>query len=140
MKKTGGLMLTQKRILFLIAFLLFGQGFAFGPKMGKIGPLSHIPNLTTDQMNKIEKLRLQHEKEILPLSVELQKKEIELESLLGEGVDDKRIDDKVEEIGRIRVEINKKQVRHRLAVLKILTNEQRVYFDQGGKWHRCRCW
>lgn len=102
---------------------------------------SHIPDLTPDQLSKIEKLRLEHQKEMLPIRTKMQALRLDLRTMIMEEQDQKKIDDKIEEIGKIRTELMKKQVKHRLAIRSLLTDDQKVYFDaigmKLGKWLDC---
>lgn len=89
----------------------------------------NIPDLTTEQLGKIQKLKLEHQKAVLPLQMQLQTKRLELQTLIIEDASWKKIVEKIEEIGKIRIEIQKKQVAQQVAIRNLLTDEQKVHFD-----------
>ncbi|NOZ62398.1 MAG: periplasmic heavy metal sensor [Calditrichaeota bacterium] len=87
-------------------------------------------NLTAEQQQKVADLRLQHQKDVLPLQTDLRNKQAELKLMMVEEQPNmKRIDKKIDEIGKIKAELKKLQVQHRFAVRQILTPEQRKMFD-----------
>jgi len=104
----------------------------------KVKPMRpyNIPDLTTDQLAKIQKLQLKHQKAVLPLQAQLQTKRLELYSLIIEDATWEKINTKIEEIGKIRADLQKKQVAHHVAIRKLLTDEQKVYFDARELGHR----
>jgi Spy/CpxP family protein refolding chaperone len=95
------------------------------PMMG----LRNIPGLTTDQLSKIDKLQLEHRKAVLPVRTKLEAAQLELKSLILESADLKKIDDQINEIGKVKTEMMKLRVRHQLDIRNLLTDEQKVYFD-----------
>ena len=99
-----------------------------GPRKGLLG----IPDLTADQLKQIEKLRLEHQKDVLPIRTKLQTKRLELRTLILEDKDQKEIEKKVEELGSIRTEMMKKHITHHLAIRNLLTDDQKVFFDARG--------
>jgi len=89
-----------------------------------------LPNFTTEQLSKIQKLKLEFEKETLPLRQKIQTLNLEMRTLTSEGADQGKLEAKIEEIGKIRIEIQKKALAHHQEIRKLLTDEQKVYFDQ----------
>lgn len=113
-------------------------------QMGLTGGLYNIPNLTSEQTSKIQKLQLNFQKEMLKSRTNLQTKQLELQTLLDENAEQKKIDAKIDEIAKIRAELMKKGISHRGEVRKILTDEQKAYFDlrsfgsgYGNGWRGC---
>ncbi|OQX86750.1 hypothetical protein B6D60_05520 [candidate division KSB1 bacterium 4484_87] len=96
-------------------------------------------NLTAEQQQKVADLRLQHQKDTLPLQTELQNKKAELKLMMVEDMPNmKKIDRKIDEISRIQADLKKLHVKHHFEMRRILTPEQRKIFDShslmaGGK-------
>ena len=110
----------------------------------RTGGLYNIPNLTSEQTSKIQKLQLNFQKEMLKSRTHLQTKQLELQTLLNDNAEEKTIDAKIDEIAKIRTELMKKGISHRREVRKILTDEQKAYFDlrgfgsgYGNGWRGC---
>ena len=91
-----------------------------------------IPDLTEDQMAKIQKLKLDHQKEVLPIQTKIKTQQLELKTMILENTSQKQILNKVEDIGKIKIELMKKHMVHRLAVRNLLTDTQKIYFDSKG--------
>lgn len=134
--KTKTLLLVVVLILSTFAYTAFAQphmkNAMQAPKMG----LKNIPDLTTEQLSQIEKLRLEHQKQTLPVRNKLQMAELELKSLMLDNANESKLDKQIEEIGKLRTEMMKLHTKHRLEVQKLLTDEQKVYFDARGFGHR----
>ena len=96
-----------------------------------------IPDLTAEQKKQIQKLRLEHQKDVLPLKTKLKAAKLDMQSLILEEADQKTIDKKIEEIGKIKIELAKKKNAHRMKVRNLLTDEQKSVFDahRMGKGH-----
>lgn len=93
-------------------------------------------NLTQEQREKIAQLRLSFQEETLDLRNQLQKKGIELQKLwLEENPDKNKIYSILDEIARIRAEINKKLVDYLLELKKILTPEQLEKIPFFSRWY-----
>jgi Spy/CpxP family protein refolding chaperone len=93
------------------------QGMMPGPAM---------PDMTPEQMEKMDVLRTALTKEMLPLRTDLQVKEIELEALWrADEPDAKKIIAKVKEIGDIREKMEIVRINHQFDMRKLMTPEQR---------------
>ena len=112
-----------------------GAGTQKGPGEKGPGCVKNIPNFTEEQEKKIEELKTKHLKEITALKNNLKIKQAELNALeASEKPDMAGINKKIDEISALTNELMKKGAAHRQEVRKILTEEQRVYFDaHGGK-------
>jgi Spy/CpxP family protein refolding chaperone len=89
-----------------------------------------IPNLTDEQMQKIEALRIEFLNETNSLKSDLKIKEAELHKLqIADNPDMTAISKKIDEIGSLRTQIQKKKAENHQKVRALLTKEQRVYFD-----------
>jgi len=140
MKKTNKVLLGALAVLLLlgsieIAFAwgaegtLLHQGWkAAYHKMGKAAsPHSGAVdlNLSREQIKKMQNLKLRFQKEVLKLKNTLQVKQLELRTLwLSEEPNQVNLDSKVEEIGKLRIEIQKKVFVYLIQAKKVLTPEQ----------------
>lgn len=100
------------------------------PKMAQ-GP--ETPDLTPDQLDKIDALREAHLKEMLPLQTDLRVKEIELAALWrADEPDAKKIIAKMKEIGDVREKMEVARISHQFDIRKLLTPEQRKAMKKMG--------
>lgn len=94
-----------------------------------------IPGITKEQLDKIEKSRVNMEMEQIPFINQRGEKEAHLKTLNAEdNVDQAAIDKTIEEIAALNVKIAKLRNRHLQEIRSLLTKEQKVYFDS----HRMR--
>jgi len=116
-----------------------GQGFRQGPgmAMGNIGPqMGAILDLTEEQQDQLNALRVQHYKEMKPLKAELAELNARKRTLMSqEEVDMKAIDKLIDQQTDLMNTIQKKQVKNRLACREVFTDEQLMKLDQR-KMHR----
>jgi len=92
--------------------------------------LTGIPDLTEEHKEQIRNLHTAYLKNIQPLKNDMKINKAKLDALLTEDQPDmneiyKLIDDN----GKIRTELHKKQVAHRLEIRNLLTDEQKIFFD-----------
>ncbi len=101
--------------------------------------MCHIPKLTEEQKQKIEELRASFLKEVQPLRSQLRSERFALLSLLAaDKPDQKAINAKIDALAKLRADIQKKEVAHRLQVRGLLTEEQKAAFDaRPGLGWRC---
>ena len=138
MKKTFFALLITAFIM-AVAGSLFAQGRGRGmdmsPGMGRYD-LSSMPglNLSSDQIKKINDLRTAHLKDIQPLRNQMFAKRGELRLLWQERNPDKaKIDSVQRDIQNLRSQMISKQTTFRLALLNVLTPEQRERI-QAANW------
>jgi hypothetical protein len=86
-------------------------------------------DLTDEQLERIEDLRLAFQKEILELETKWRKIDLELEALSLKGQD---MDAKLKELDGLEVEMDKKWEEQQAKVRSVLTEEQKVLFDRYG--------
>ncbi len=86
-------------------------------------------DLTDEQLDRIEKIRLALEEEILPLEMKWRKLDLELESLSRRGQD---MEAKLKELEALEIEMDKKWEEHRAKVRSVLTDDQKALFDRYG--------
>jgi len=92
-----------------------------------------IPDLTPEQLDKIDALRASHLKEMLPLQTDLRVEGIELAALWrADEPDAKKIIAKVKEIGDIREKMEVARINHQFEIRKLLTPEQRKAMKKMG--------
>ena len=90
-----------------------------------------LPDLTAEQEGQLKELGTKHLQAMIPLKAQLAEKEAGLVILLvSDNPDNKKINDVIEEIGKLRTNIFKLAVDQDQAIRKILTPEQKVIFDQ----------
>jgi len=84
-----------------------------------------IPDMTPEQLEKIDALRTANVKEMVPLRTDLRVKEIELAALWrADEPDAKKIIAKVKEIGDVREKIEVARINHMFDCRKLMTPEQ----------------
>ena len=99
-----------------------------GPREGR--GLINLPDLTEEQKNKIEDLKVEHIKNTKSHRDAVMAKEVELHALTTEEtVNMSKINDLIEDIGKIRIDLQKKRVTHQQEIRELLTEKQRVIFD-----------
>ena len=134
---------TRLALLVLVSILIIGPsvyacgkcGSSYGTErgyMGKTSDLSNIPNLTSKQTQQIQKLQQGFQKESGNLQLQLQTKQLELQTLINDNAEQTKIDAKVGEISSIRSELMQKGIAYRQKIRKVLTDEQKAYFDLHG--------
>ncbi len=89
-------------------------------------------NLTEEQMERIEEMRLQFEKEILPLETELQTHYSELRLMYAKNQEQAKIDGKLFQIDKMEIELERRFEAHQMNIRNLLTDEQKMLFDQEG--------
>lgn len=90
-------------------------------------------NLTDEQKASFKKIMLAMHKEILPVRNEIGEAEAHQKTLLSADKPDMNaINKNIEKIGALRVEMAKIATKHRLEMRALLTDEQRMKFDD---WH-----
>jgi len=88
-------------------------------------------NLTDEQNNSIESLKLQHQKAMVGLRSEEKLKEIELRELKFKGnYSREEFISKVKEINEIRNKIAVSQAEHKMDVYGLLTDDQKLIWNK----------
>jgi len=134
-KIVGALLIGTVALLGSLSAVAQPYGPVGEPGMGMLHLFKAL-ELTKDQRAKIADLRLQFAKETLPIRNELGVKSLELKGLMNaDEPNQKAIEAKIDEIAKLKATLQKKRVAHRLAVLKVLTPEQREKLRaMGGPW------
>jgi len=142
MKRFGSIMLVAFMLIGLSAYSQQGQQLrgGMGNNPDKIGKAEcKIPNLTDEQQQKINDLRVKHIKDVTPLKNELGEKRAKMRTLQSADKPDlNAINKLIDEMAAVRAQIQKKAAAHRVEVASLLTEEQRVYFNthQGRKFDK----
>ena len=106
------------------------MGHAGGPGGGGFGmKMMDELELTKDQRKQLEDLTFNFRKGMIPMRAQLQVAHLDLQQLIRSDAKRSDIDDKIDQIGRLRTHIQKKAVGHRLAMRAVLTPEQRDKWD-----------
>jgi len=86
-------------------------------------------NLTDEQLDRIEDLRLAFQSDILSLETKWSKLDLELEAMSRKGQD---LDAKLKELDALEREMDKMWEAHQNQVRSVLTDDQKVLFDRFG--------
>ena len=130
--------------LFLMMAMIFATGLSSmaqgAPGKGRKAPppqqkqmrmLDRIPDITKEQKEQITKLHTALLKEIMPIQNVLREKMAKLHTLsTADKVDMKAINSLIDEMAKLRADIQKKRMKFVQDVRALLTDDQRVYFDQ----------
>jgi Spy/CpxP family protein refolding chaperone len=133
-------LLNTAKVMTGVVLVLVSAGLKAQPERGmrhemfgrpdSIRHVAMIPNLTEDQQKKISDLRTAHQKDMLNLRNDLAIKEAELKKYrTADKPDIALINKTIDEIGKLRTDMEKKRVSHELAVRGLLTDEQKTAFD-----------
>ena len=119
--------------IFLILFLFISQGL-HAQRFYRYGPAIEDDyydlNLTREQMEKIEILELDLEKELSPLVAKLRSNYVVLDELEAQrNPDPKKINNVWDVIYRLEDDIQNKEILHEKRIRDLLTEEQKAIFD-----------
>ena len=128
MKKNVLLMLPAFLLLFSAWVQVSAQPY-YGPR--SLAWCSNLPGITDDQESKIQQLRTQNLKDMQAYRNQLNENRARYQTLMTAPQPDmKAINANIEEREKIKTEMGKKQAAHVQSIRQVLTDEQRVYFDQ----------
>jgi len=94
--------------------------------------LKAIPNLSDEQKSKLEKLHADMQKMMETGKADMEKQAAEMQALMKDPVDVKKAEAKIDEMAKMHADMQKKCLAHRLAVIALLTAEQKVAFAKMG--------
>ncbi|MBN2613310.1 MAG: Spy/CpxP family protein refolding chaperone [Bacteroidales bacterium] len=99
-------------------------------QFGNMQYCSQIPNLSSEQQQKITGLQTANLKEMNSYRNDLMIKRAELNKLQTENnADINKINAKIDEIGKLKTEMAKNRNAHIQSIRGLLTDDQRAYFD-----------
>jgi len=111
--------------------VIFAGEMGHGMRMGMRGPgcglagMADELELTKDQRKQLENLTVNFRKEVIPLRAQMQVMHIDLRQLIRSDAKRTEIDAKIDQIGKLRTDLQKRSVGLRLAMRAVLTPEQR---------------
>lgn len=128
-------------ILSLAAFVLLSVSASFAQQgRGMRGTMQggdrqyfgqSVLDLTEEQQAKISKMRLEMQKEMTPLRSKVQTLRSEYKlMIIDEKISEADLKSKLDEISGLRKDMALKRAKHQRQVRSILTDEQKVKFDQ----------
>ncbi|MFT4834598.1 MAG: Spy/CpxP family protein refolding chaperone [Marinoscillum sp.] len=111
------------------------QGGQMSPSMsqGERNPeamMAQKLGLSSEQMDQMKAIKLNNQKEMLPLKNTLGEKEAKLKSLqTAPNADMKAINSQLDEIGALKIKMAKVKASGHQEVRKLLSDDQRIMFD-----------
>ena len=111
-----------------------GRGYGYGPGQGPgYGPAVAAPNLSADQVAKLQKIQADRYAEAAKLRNDMLAKRLELQALFRAPVlDQAKIAAKQKEITALQAQLQEKGLPTRTAVAEVLTPEQRAQMPAFG--------
>ena len=131
-------MKTLSTLILTIILTTTGIGFAptaYAQQHGGMGNMHKgdggwKSSLTTDQQNQLAKLKLDFKKKKLPLMTQMKQASVDLALLItADKPNQKAIDKKIDVIVDLKSKKIHLKAKHKIAVRKLLNEEQRVKFD-----------
>lgn len=141
MKLNTKLILTSVLLLGIITtgFAQPGKGMRMNKNDGRKAMhmmCKNIPNLTDEQQEKIEALRVEHMKKRTAYRNQIHEKMAQIRTLTsGDNIDMKKAEALAEEVAALKAKMMKESLNYRNNVRNLLTDEQKVYFDSRTKRH-----
>ena len=107
-----------------------GEGYG----RGEMARNKHnLPDLTEEQQSSIRQIHLDFQKQTLQMNNQIREKEAQLRTqMTNEKVNQGQIDKLVEEIGALNTSVAKARTATHMKVRAVLTEDQRILFDQRG--------
>ena len=121
-----------------------GKPGMFGPQRGVQGHpgMPWMNDLTQEQKDQLKALRLQEMKAMTQYKNQLNEYKAKLKILTtGDNVNLKDVDKVIDQMGKVKLEMAKNKLSHRMNVRALLTDDQKVMFDMhamNGKGKRGR--
>ncbi len=111
-------------VIFSLPLLAAGSGQCGGGCGGGC-MIDQIPNLADSQKAQIKKLHLEFQKKMISMKAELAKQEVDIKALLMEDAGETAVNAKIDEIHKIKAQIQKECYANYKALLKLLNDEQK---------------
>ena len=123
----------KKAVLFAAITALLTISAAYGQPMGMKGMADEL-KLSDQQIQQLEKLHLQLEKNLISLQADLKVAKLDLrEIMMQTNIDEEAALDKLDQVSSIKANIAKMKLQQKFGASKILTADQRAQFR---KMHR----
>ena len=107
-----------------------------GCRMGRGEHMMMIPGLTEQQLEQMKSMRVEHMKEMQSLRNQMAEKKARLRTLSTvDKVNMTDINKVIDEMGEMKTQMMKMREQHRQNIRKMLTDEQRVFFDSHQPMH-----
>lgn len=129
----------KKTAIFIFTILLVGTTSTFAQRgrnfsgneqtYGRMEYCERIPDLTEDQQQKIEALRVVHLKEMTGFRNQMDELRARKRTLMSSDADLKEVNTVIDQMTELQNKKMKQSAKHRQDVRNILTDEQKVYFD-----------
>lgn len=131
MKSLKALILTLTIVMLSVSFGFSQMGGGNYPNNPNGEPMIFqvIPDITQDQKDKIITDKNDMMKTVTPLRADLKVKQAELDALMAKNSSTKDKESKVREISDLKVKIQMAQIQHHDNVRNLLTDNQKVSFD-----------
>ena len=95
-----------------------------------------IPDLTDQQLEQMKAMRTEHMKEMQIIRNQLAEKKARLRTLsTADKVNMTEINKVIDEMGEMKTQMMKMREQHRQTIRKMLTDDQRVFFDSHQPMH-----
>ncbi len=118
-----------------------GHGMGMGMGMGMMGgggerarKIADELQLTKDQKKQIEDITVNYRKDVITMRAQARVMNIDLQQMIRNDGKRADIDAKIDQIGKLRTDIQKKTVGMRLALRGVLTPDQREKWDNRATW------
>lgn len=136
----------MKKTLTIAAVLVLAAGFAVAQPAAQTAPMKmpmggmmsgmqdmpRMPEMTNDQLSKMDAQRIVHLRTVGPIKSEIAVKQIELAGLWrAENLDAKKITAKVNEISALKTKLDAAMANNMIAMHSLLTPEQRKSMRSG---------
>lgn len=144
------LTLRSSKVMLPVAalFLIVTSAFAQIPEMkpehgereggckGRGEHMMMIPDLTPEQAEQMKSMRVEHLKEMQSLRNQMAEKKARLRTLsTADKVNMTEINKVIDDIGKMQTQMMKMKEQHRQDVRKMLTDDQRIFFDSHQPMH-----
>jgi Spy/CpxP family protein refolding chaperone len=119
-------------ILFPVLLLALAAPSAAQAQRTWAGAYTGGLNLTDEQLDQIQELRLAFQQALIPLSSKLRIAYVELDDLEMRGADQNKIEAKLQELDQLEAEMDEMYLAHQDQIGGLLTDEQRVLYESWG--------
>lgn len=129
----------RSKVILVVLIALFTAAVVATPALAKRGsgrgahPRGGLmPQFTTEQQERIEAIHEKYDDERVELTNRAKVLALGLKDLVGDGEPDfDGIEDRIEEISRVRLDLMKLRIRIHKEIRPLLDEDQRTLFDQG---------